>query len=172
MKRLLVLVFLWCGLSGTVNAYDEGDMFTIYLARHAEKESAAEDPRDPLLTPCGGRRAESLATLMKDVNLKHVYSTDYLRTRNTALPAASGHGLEVEFYDPRNLEGFAAALLAARQNSLVIGHSDTTAVLAGLLAGEVGEEFAEDEYSRLYLVTVSGDARQMILLDQAFNCQQ
>lgn len=145
-------------------------MFTIYLARHAEKKSVSEDPGDPLLAACGERRAESLAIMLKDVELEHVYSTPYLRTRNTALPAAVAHGLEIETYDPLNLEGFAGLLLEKKKNALVIGHSDTTAVLAGLLSGEAGEEFDEDEYDRLYLVTVAGDQNQVILLDQAFHC--
>ncbi len=145
-------------------------MFTIYLARHAEKATHAGNPTDPPLSACGQSRAERLAISLKDAKLDRVYSTPYLRTRDTALPAAVAHGLEVEAYDPANLAAFSDALLENRQNALVIGHSDTTAVLAGLISGEAGEEFDEDEYDRLYLVTVSGDQSQVILLDQAFRC--
>jgi broad specificity phosphatase PhoE len=146
-------------------------MFTIFLARHAEKESAAENPLDPPLAACGQRRAEFLAIMLEEVNLEYVYSTPFLRTRNTALPVASSRGLEIEGYDPENLEGFASLLLDRKQNALVIGHSDTTAILAGLISGGAGEAFSEDEYDRLYLVTISGDQRQLILLDQSFHCE-
>jgi broad specificity phosphatase PhoE len=145
-------------------------MFTIYLARHAEKATEAREPSDPPLSACGRRRAEMLAIMLKNVELERVYSTPYVRTRDTALPAASDRGLEVEEYDPASLASFSDLLLENRQNALVIGHSDTTAVLAGLISGEAGEEFDEDEYDRLYLVTVSGDQNQLILLDQAFHC--
>jgi phosphohistidine phosphatase SixA len=171
MKWFLMATFLLCGSGAAAQAGEQGEMFTIFLARHAEKDSAAEDPLNPPLTACGERRAESLAIMLKEVKLEHVYSTPFLRTRNTAFPAASSHGLEIEDYDPANLEGFASLLLDKKQNALVIGHSDTTAILAGLLSGGAGEAFSEDEYDRLYLVTVSGDQHQLILLDQGLHCR-
>jgi len=163
-------VFLFLGIQEITYSQGKDEMFTIYLARHAEKATVAEDPTDPPLSACGQQRAEVLAIILKDVKLEHVYSTPYLRTRDTALPAALAHGLEVEAYDPENLVAFSEALLEKRRSALVIGHSDTTAVLAGLISGQGGEEFDEDEYDRLYLVTVSGDQSQVILLDQAFRC--
>jgi broad specificity phosphatase PhoE len=169
---LLLASLLFMGFAGVTHAQVEADMFTIYLARHAEKASAAEDPRDPPLSTCGELRAEALATMLKDVRLEKVYSTPYERTRSTALAVADSHHLETETYDPQNLVGFAGLLLERKQNSLVIGHSNSTAILAGLLAGEGGEEFGEEEYDRLYQVTLTTDERQMVLLHQAFSCNQ
>jgi len=145
-------------------------MFTVYLARHAEKNLSPENLDDPPLSFCGGQRAEALARILREVKLERVFSTPFQRTRDTALPSASAHGLEIEDYDPADLDGFSTELLKNQQNALVIGHSNTTAVLAGLLIGEAGEEFEEDEYDRLYLVTVAGAQNQLILLDQAFRC--
>jgi broad specificity phosphatase PhoE len=170
VTRFLLAVFLILGVQEFTHSQGKDEMFTIYLARHAEKASVAEDPTDPPLSACGERRAKSLAITLKDVKLERVYSTPYARTRDTGLPAAAGHGLEVEDYDPANLEAFADALLENKQNALVVGHSNTTAVLAGLISGEAGEEFDEDEYDRLYLVTVCGDQKQVILLHQTFRC--
>ena len=172
MVRALLAIFLFLGIQESTRSQVNDEMFTIYLARHAEKSVAAVNPDDPPLSACGQRRAERLALMLRNVNLDRIYSTPYLRTRETALPAAAGHGLEVEAYDPAGLEAFAAALLNHKQNALVIGHSNTTAVLAGMIAGMAGEEFDEDEYDRLYLVTVSGDRNQVILLDQAFHCDE
>lgn len=146
-------------------------MFTIYLTRHAEKETVNPDPTDPPLSACGEQRAQHLATMLKAVELENVYSTPYLRTRNTALPTASAHGLAIEAYEPLNLDGFAGLLLEKKQNALVVGHSNTTAVLAGLLGDEPGEEFDESEYDRFYLVNLSSDDRQLTLLNQAFTCK-
>ncbi len=170
MLRILLGVFLFLGIQEITDSQGKDEMFTIYLARHAEKATVAEDPTDPPLSACGEQRAEVLAIILKDVKLEHVYSTPYLRTRDTALPAAAAHGLKVEEYEPENLPAFSDVLLENRRSALIIGHSDTTAVLAGLLSGQGGEEFDEDEYDRLYLVTVSGDQSQLILLDQAFRC--
>jgi len=146
-------------------------MFTIFLVRHAEKETDANgENRDPPLNACGKSRAKALATRLRFADLERIYSTSYLRTLDTARPVAASHRLGIEAYDPASLEAFSARLLEQGQNALVVGHSNTTAVLAGLLAGESGDEFDEDEYDRLYLVTVAGAQRQLILLDQAFVC--
>jgi broad specificity phosphatase PhoE len=170
VKWFSPVAFVLLGIQGVAHAQVDSGMFTVYLARHAEKNSVAEIPGDPKLSACGERRAEALAITLKDVELERVYSTPFQRTRDTALPVAEAHGLNIETYDPADLDRFSGVLLANKQNALVIGHSDTTAVLAGLLSGEAGEEFDEDEYDRLYLVTVAGDQNQLTLLDQAFHC--
>jgi len=160
------------GIQNVAYSQDPDGMFTVYLARHAEKLTESENPEDPSLSACGESRAASLATLLRAVNLDRVYSTPYARTRETAGPVAASHQLEIETYDPRQLEVFSSQLLGQKQNALVIGHSNTTAVLAGLLSGEAGQPFGEDEFDRLYLVTVSGTQSQVNILDQAFMCAQ
>lgn len=170
MRWFLLACCLCCTHPGPVRAGDHSGLFTIYLARHAEKAPVAENSGDPPLSICGQQRAESLAATFGDVPLERIYSTSYLRTENTALPVAKAHHLEIETYDPNKLEGFANRLLEKKQNALVIGHSNTTGVLAGLLSGGTGQEFAEEEYDRLYLVTISGEERQAVLLRQAFIC--
>jgi 2,3-bisphosphoglycerate-dependent phosphoglycerate mutase len=170
VKWLLLACWFFCTHPGLVQAGDHGGLFTIYLVRHAEKVSVADHSSDPALSICGQQRAESLAVTFGDVPLESVYSTPYLRTRDTALPVARAHHLEIESYDPGELQVFSDMLLKKKQNALVIGHSNTTSILAGLLSGEAGEAFAEEEYDRLYLVTISGEQRQAVLLRQAFVC--
>ena len=72
------------------------------LVRHAEKVKGVKDPD---LSKEGLERAKSLAYLLKDVKVDVIYSSDYKRTQQTALPVAKGQKLEVQSYDPRNLEG-------------------------------------------------------------------
>jgi phosphohistidine phosphatase SixA len=166
----LLSIFLLPGALPDAFCAEPGNMFTIFLVRHAEKSTEADQPDDPALSTCGQLRAGALADQLQFVNLDHVYSTPYERTRKTADPVAAGHQLPIEIYDPQRLEEFTSQLLERGENTLVVGHSNTTAVLAGMLAGEAGEEFSEDEYDRLYLVTVSGGQRQVHLLSQAFHC--
>lgn len=172
MKKWLFLSLVLLGIQGSAQAREPGEMYTIYLVRHAEKGAPAENPEDPPLSRCGEQRAGNLATMLQSVDLGHVYSTPYERTRNTARPVAESHGLELEIYDPLKLEEFTGQLLEQGQSALVVGHSNTTAILAGLLSGEDGEEFDEEEYDRLYLVTFFRNQRQVILLNQAFRCDQ
>lgn len=166
-------------LKGQVEA---SNAFTIYLSRHGEKLKDASNPKDPDLTECGHMRANRLARMLDSVDLKAVYSTDYRRTQNTAKPTAQSKGLKVKSYDPRQLEEFANALQTRSENVLVVGHSNTTNVLAGLLANKQFEQIDESEYDRLYQVTViktennsssnhPGSIARVQLLHQAFDCK-
>jgi hypothetical protein len=80
--------------------------------------------------------------------------------------------LEIEIYNPRKLDEFSVLLLDRQQDALVFGHSNTTPDLAGLLAGERGEAFADDIYDRVYQVVISADQSRTNVLHQAFRCEQ
>lgn len=127
---------------------------TYYLVRHAEK---TKDKKDPALTEAGTQRAQDLATRLKNVPLTKIYSSDYKRTRDTAVPVADAQALEVTIYDPRDLEGLATALLAQKGHILVVGHSNTTPQLSALLGGFEGDPIAEaTEYDRFYVLKRRG----------------
>lgn len=161
-----VLLALALMLSSPLVETAEGEVTVVYLVRHAEKMPAGEGdgPGGPGLTEAGRARAASLATMLRAEEIDHVHSTDYVRTLQTARPLAEKLGLEVDLYDPRRLESFAAELLAAGGRHVVVGHSNTTPVLAGLLGGEPGADIDEPtEYDRLYAVIVEGDGRATTL---------
>lgn len=126
----------------------------IWLVRHAEK---ADDSRDPALSADGRARARLLASLLEGEGIGRIHSTDYRRTRSTAQPLAEALGIEVESYDPTELEAFADRLHAAGGVHLVVGHSNTTPDLVEALGGEPGTPVDEDEYDRLYRVWVDGN---------------
>nr|AID57594.1 putative phosphohistidine phosphatase [uncultured bacterium] len=126
----------------------------IFLVRHAEKTT---EKNDPGLTEAGKARAEALADRLEDEGITRIYSSDYIRTRDTAAPLAERLGLEIEIYDPRDLPGTAETLKATSGRLLVVGHSNTTPQLTELLGGDGGTPIVEEtEYDRLYVVT-SGD---------------
>ncbi len=126
-----------------------------FLARHAEKQNVAEDPR---LSEDGRLRSARLADLLADADLTSIHSTDYRRTRETAQAVAERLGLEVELYDPAE----PGALLDELQNTggrhLLIGHSNTVPDLVARLGGDPHGAIDEaGEYDRLYVVTVGTD---------------
>jgi broad specificity phosphatase PhoE len=159
--------------TGTTKNFAQ-DTYTIYLVRHAEKEVSEDNPRDPGLTPCGQERAVSLANFLGDVNIDVVYSTDYIRTKTTAEPTAKSKAKKIELYNPRELDSFAKSLLDGSQDALVVGHSNTTGVLAGLLVGKdiASVSMSEDVYHRIYQVVVCGDSKQLNLFQSAFSCSK
>jgi phosphohistidine phosphatase SixA len=124
----------------------------VLMVRHAEKLAASPDPD---LTRAGLERAHELARLLADVELDQIYSTDFLRTRNTALPIAERLGKQIALYDPNGLKEFASRLIKNGGRHLVVGHSNTTPEMVRLLGGIPGSAIDEKtEYDRLYIVTI------------------
>ncbi len=161
-------------LVGITMPLSSQDCYTIYLIRHAEKQISDENPRDPELTLCGFERAEYIANYLSQINLDVVYSTDYLRTLQTAEPTALSKGMDIKIYDPNELDEFALMLLSEHKNVLVVGHSNTTAVLTGLLTGEENKSLSmsEEEYNRVYQVTICNNKKQLYHFKSAFVCKE
>ncbi|HAA19315.1 MAG TPA: hypothetical protein DCR93_17975 [Cytophagales bacterium] len=164
IMRLLLPLILLCSLlacqpsenqeASSASAAEVQKPLTVYLVRHAEK---ANSPEDPGLTEAGKERAEVLAHMLSSTGIRQVYSSDYARTRETAVPVAVTLGLETQLYDPRNLAPFAEQLLEAGGAHLVVGHSNTTPQLVELLGGTPGTAITEAEYDRLYILSVAAN---------------
>lgn len=126
---------------------------TIYIVRHAEKQLSGNDPE---LLLVGQVRAKKLAQILQNEDIKHVFSTDYKRTRLTASPTAEQAGLTIQSYDPSNQDALAEQLRSLEGNILVVGHSNTVSQLANYFVGE-GEKYADlqdVEYDFIYVVTL------------------
>lgn len=123
----------------------------VYVVRHAEKL----DGSDPGLSEQGRRRADRLATLLADAGITRIFSTATRRTRETVAPLAAQLGLEVEIYDHREQEQLAARLREQAETVLVVGHSNTIAGFVTELGADAGSPVNEDEYDRLYAVTLA-----------------
>ena len=170
-KKLIILLVLLFGFQSCQIAQKD-DLFTIYLVRHSEKDLSSENESDPPLTKCGKQRSESLSAFLEDVNLDAIYSTDYNRTINTALPTANSKDLKIENYYPKDLVEFSKSLLNSKKDVLVVGHSNTTGVLAGLLVGEEIGEIDLDIYDRIYQVVISNKNGRLHLFHSPFECEE
>lgn len=130
----------------------EHNTLVVYLVRHAEK---ADTSRDPDLSQEGKQRAQDLIHTLGDAGIENIYSSDYIRTRETAAPLAKRLGLEIQIYDPRDLESIANKLKELGGIHLVVGHSNTTPNLCSILGGNPGSPIDEKkEYDRLYQITI------------------
>ena len=125
----------------------QGDLFGIHLFRHAEKQAGSPDPG---LTELGQARAEFIAHYLGSdpTTVKQVWSSDYARSRDTAMPLADKLGVEIRLYDPRNLPALREKLLQEKSDAVVIGHSNTTPELAAILCDCKIESMAESDYER------------------------
>ena len=169
-KKTLIIILIFLGVQLNTVAQANNETFTIYLVRHSEKDLTSNNYSDPPLTDCGEQRSKNLSDFLIDVDLDAVYSTDYNRTKNTALPTAVAKGLEVKEYNAQELNDFSKLIMDRRQDALVVGHSNTTGVLAGLLVGEELGEFDLDIYDRIYQVVVYKDTGRLHLLHSVFDC--
>ncbi len=151
LKTLICLVSLF----SPATAFAEPE--TVYLVRHAEKMTG---PGDVLLSEAGETRAAWLAGYFRDKGLTQAFSTPYNRTMKTAEIIVRDMTMAVKSYDPGNLPDFAASLKNLSGIILVVGHSNTTPALAGLLGGEPGTPIVEDgEYDRIYKIDFAPDGR-------------
>lgn len=146
MNRLLIALLLFVLVSCKTTTY--------YIVRHAEKMQSGTDPD---LTETGRRQALDLRQFLRNKNIKHIYSTNYVRTKGTAAPLAEATGLDVEMYDPKD-KGFAEGLKRIGDgNVLVVGHSNTVDDLVNALCGETKmSDLRDDEYGNVFIVTKKG----------------
>jgi broad specificity phosphatase PhoE len=68
---------------------------TYYVVRHAEKETSNTMASDVPLSEAGRQRAIALKELLQNESIQHIYSTDFLRTRQTAQPLADAKNISI-----------------------------------------------------------------------------
>lgn len=166
---LCIVAFSSFTTSISAEPIQQSEFTTIYLIRHAEKETAKPNPK---LNQCGKKRALSLAKQFELIGVSKVFSTDYNRTKSTASPMATQKQLDINLYDPRNLESFADQLKTMKGTIVVLGHSNTTSILAGLLIDKTLLAFDESIYDRLYQVTMLNGQGKLQILQQNFSCHK
>ena len=131
---------------------------TYYIVRHAEKAvpssgSTMSTPDDPALSDDGIKRAERLKEVLKDNQIRNIYSTNTKRTRLTAEPLRASQGLTIYTYGPRPDSTFINNLKKLNTNALIVGHSNTVDdVVNGLLGQNQLSDLADSEYDNLFVV--------------------
>ena len=161
MKKQWFLLLAFAGFfTTTTPAVGQTTPTTIVLVRHAEKGGEPGD-RDPELNDAGRRRAAALARVLGDANISTIYSTPFLRTRNTAAPLARRLGIEVTItpITPEFIEDMAATLRSEHSGEtvVVVGHSNTVPQTINALGAGPMENLADDEYDWLFVVTLAAN---------------
>lgn len=130
------------------------DPAIIYLVRHGEKAASGKDPE---LTADGQARARNIAVTLQKTGIKSIFSTPYMRTRQTAQALAVLNGVEVQGYDPKAPAALVKKVKMLTGAVLVVGHSDTLPELVRMFGGAAGADIADNEYDRLYQLIVGAD---------------
>jgi broad specificity phosphatase PhoE len=132
----------------------------IILVRHAERAAiSGRVPSDTGLSATGHERAEALAKALKDAQIAAIYTTEYKRTRETAVPLAQSLGIQPEVIPGDDLRGLIAKLKASPGNALVVGHSNTLPQIISALGVSSRVTVAESDYDNLFLVLLEQPPR-------------
>ncbi|GAA4241198.1 MULTISPECIES: phosphoglycerate mutase family protein [Winogradskyella] len=163
MKKLITIllvslvVFSSCKEKVETN---EDIVTTYYLIRHAEKDRSDKTNKNPDLTKKGLQRAENWAKHLKNVKFDAVYSTEYNRTTQTAIPTAKLNNIDIQFYNPSNLMTEEFLDKTKGKTVLIVGHSNTIPKLANsLLSKQKYADIADDNNANLYKVTIKKEEK-------------
>ncbi len=128
---------------------------TVFVVRHAERADAGTKPppgADPDLSAIGRARAESLAAMLKDARIAHIFTTELKRTQQTAEPLAKLLGVEPVVIVQKDVRALIDRLQSAAGNVLVIGHSNTVPEIVKMLGIAEPISIAETEFDNLFIV--------------------
>lgn len=162
---LILTAFLAVPAALGLGAAPAADETTVYLVRHAEK--AAVPAGDPPLNEAGRARAVELARLLGPLGIKAVFTSQFLRTKETARPLAEAAGLEpviVPMAADRSAPGGIAEgsikelvdrILEHKGKAvLVVGHSNTLPLIIKALGAAPVPDIPDAEYDNLFVVTI------------------
>lgn len=155
MRNCLLLVFMACIMSACGSQH-------YFVVRHAEKSTVIPNTpgmsaTDPPLTDSGKQRAQDLKTTLAGEKIRFVFSTNTIRTKETAEPTRAHFGLSTAMYSPVPTDEFISQLKALKGNTLIVGHSNTIDDIVNKLMGEsLLTDLPETEYNHLFLVIKKG----------------
>jgi phosphohistidine phosphatase SixA len=155
--RTLLAVFLFCNL-----ALAQQSVRTIYFVRHAEKTST---DANAALSPTGMKRADCLASTLKEAGVKQIYVTNALSAQQTADPLAKQLKITPKITPAEDAIKMVRDLFyAGSGNTLVVGQAKTLPqTIARMKAGNI--KLGENDYDKLFIVTtMEGSATPVVTL--------
>lgn len=156
--RLFQYLLITLFASALVSCENEREQTTIYLVRHAEKDTTVDQYNPPLIAE-GIERAERLADELDQEKIKYIYSTKFDRTINTVKPLSKAVNEKIHIYEYHKWQTMLDSLKAIPGNHLICGHSDNLLPMIEYLGTSVGKEkLGHQEYDNLFKVTITKEA--------------
>lgn len=134
----------------------------VYLVRHAEQVSGAENPG---LTPAGRQRARALAAFLRDAGITAVYSSNAIRTVQTATPTAESIGSAVRQV-PREQTGALVERIRREQPDgrvLVVGHSETLPKILAAFGAPSAVAIDKSDYDNLFTLVPRSNGTPLVM---------
>jgi broad specificity phosphatase PhoE len=158
-RRLSAAAAVFCFTTLAAPAFAQK---AIVVVRHAEK---VDESADPLLSAAGTARAENLAKVLRTMDVKAVYTTQYQRTWLTAEPLMKAQTLQ-----PIKVQANAAPELIDRMKKehpadvvLTVGHSNSVPNILKLLGVTEEIKIADTEFDNLFIVVPNASGPPTLL---------
>ncbi|MFV8335844.1 phosphoglycerate mutase family protein [Flavobacterium sp. RSP29] len=152
MKKYLLIIALFV----LQISFGQQSTSTYYFIRHAEK---VDNSQNPDLSEIGIQRANLWNKIFSEVGFDEIYSTDYKRTTQTAIPAATAKKIQIKLYNPKTIaiESFKKETLGKKV--LIVGHSNTTPNFVNqIINKKIYADIEDTTFGNLYIVTIKGDS--------------
>lgn len=167
-RKILILAVLLVSLAAflsTAVAQQEFKPITVFIVRHAEKEN--EPKQDPPLKKEGVARSQELAHVLAAAGVKTIYTSQFIRTKQTAEPLTAKTGVTATVLtlkpnpdNPRLIAEESTAELINKilerpgESVLVIGHSNWIPDVIKMLGSDTVPTIDEQKFDDLFVVTV------------------
>lgn len=126
---------------------------TIYIVRHAEKQTTNPQDKNPDLTTEGEERAVALKNFLKGKNINYIFSSNYNRTKLTAQPTSLDKNIPITIYNVSKPHELISEIkdLGEGKNILIVGHSNTIIKMINDLGAPTSiTELADDDYDFIF----------------------
>jgi len=136
---------------------------TVYLVRHAEKETMNPNEEDPDLTAAGQKRAEDLKAYLQDVPLDAFFSTKYKRNQKTIAPLAQSHS--IQFYEAHDFTNLRDRILTDFKGKtvLVVAHSNTLLpIIEAFGAKKLVTQIGDNDYDNIFRIRIPGKGKATV----------
>ena len=145
---------------------------TVILVRHAERAGGMS--ADVGISEAGRCRAEALARMLADANVKRIYTSEVARTQQTAEPLATKLHIRPEVIPAKDTEGLVAKLRAGAPDEvvLVVGHSNTVPEIIKALGGGSVPPIGDSEYDLLFVATLTHPNQATVVTLRYAGCGQ
>ncbi|MEP6920256.1 MAG: phosphoglycerate mutase family protein [bacterium] len=108
------------------------------------------------MSPAGQARAQELVRVLGNTGLTAIYTTQFSRTRQTAMPLANLLHLPIAQLDARDTRELGRQISVNNRGGVVfvVGHSNTVPKIIAELGGGEAPDIPDSEYDNLFVVTV------------------
>ncbi len=124
----------------------------VILTRHAERADgvATMGGSDPKLSSAGAARADKIAAMLADANIAAIFTTEFLRTRETAAPLSARIKVTPEVIAAGQMSALIEKIKRHADDTVfIVGHSNTVPMIIKALGGP-DVSIGDNEYDNLF----------------------